>query len=67
MKKLLMLSVVGVFVATQGGLALAAGGNPDTGPGCGLGKIAWENYPHQKTIGVQTMEATTNGSFGSYR
>lgn len=61
MKKLLMLGVVGMFVATQGGLALAAG-NPDTGPGCGLGKIAWENYPHQKTIGVQTMEATTNGT-----
>lgn len=64
MKKLLMLAVVGVFVATQGGFALAAG-NPDTGPGCGLGKLAWENYPHQKTIGVQTMEATTNGSFGT--
>ena len=64
MKKLLMLGVVGMFVATQGGLALAAG-NPDTGPGCGLGKIAWENYPHQKVIGIQTMEATTNGLMGN--
>ncbi len=64
MKKLLMLGVVGMFVATQGGFALAAG-NPDTGPGCGLGKIAWENYPHQKVIGIQTMEATTNGLMGN--
>lgn len=64
MKKVIMLGVVGVFVAMQGGFALAAG-NPDTGPGCGLGKLAWQNYPHQKTIGVQTMEATTNGLMGN--
>ena len=64
MKKVIMLGAVGVFVAMQGGFALAAG-NPDTGPGCGLGKIAWENYPHQKVIGIQTMEATTNGLMGN--
>lgn len=64
MKKVIMLGVVGVFVAMQGGLALAAG-NPDTGPGCGLGKLAWQNYPHQKVIGIQTMEATTNGLMGN--
>jgi len=61
MKKVIMLGVVGVFVAMQGGFALAAG-NPDTGPGCGLGKLAWQNYPHQKTIGVQLLEVTTNGT-----
>jgi hypothetical protein len=64
MKKLVLLAVVGAFVAMQGGLALAAG-NPDTGPGCGLGKLAWQNYPHQKVIGIQTMEATTNGLMGN--
>ena len=64
MKKVIMLGLVGVFVAMQGGFALAAG-NPDTGPGCGLGKIAWQNYPHQKVIGIQTMEATTNGLMGN--
>jgi hypothetical protein len=64
MKKVIMLGVVGVFVAMQGGFALAAG-NPDTGPGCGLGKLAWQNYPHQKVIGIQTMEATTNGLMGN--
>lgn len=64
MKKVIMLGLVGVFVAMQGGFALAAG-NPDTGPGCGLGKLAWQNYPHQKVIGIQTMEATTNGLMGN--
>jgi len=64
MKKLIMLGAVGVFLAVQGGFALAAG-NPDTGPGCGLGKLAWQNYPHQKVIGIQTMEATTNGLMGN--
>ena len=63
MKKLVLLAVVGAFVAAQAGIALAA--NPDTGPGCGLGKIAWQNYPHQKVIGIQTMEATTNGLMGN--
>ena len=65
MKRVLVISVVALF-GFQAGLALAAStGNPDTGPGCGLGKLAWQNYPHQKTIGVQVMEATTNGTFGS--
>src|SRR3990167_121362 len=63
MKKVILLGVVGVFLAMQGGLAMAA--NPDTGPGCGLGKLAWQNYPHQKVIGIQTMEATTNGLMGN--
>lgn len=61
-KKVIMLSIVVLF-GMQAGLAMAA--NPDTGPGCGLGKIAWQNYPHQKVIGIQTMEATTNGLMGN--
>jgi Protein of unknown function (DUF3015) len=39
--------------------------NPDTGPGCGLGKLAWSDYQHQKNIAPQVMMATTNGTFGS--
>ena len=65
MKRVLMATLAVAFVVAQGGLAMAAEGNPDTGPGCGLGKLAWQNYPHQKTIAVQTMEATTNGTFYS--
>ncbi|MGZ8394123.1 MAG: DUF3015 domain-containing protein [Nitrospira sp.] len=52
-----------VAVASQAGLAMAA--NPDTGPGCGLGKLAWADYKNQKNIAPQVMMATTNGSFGS--
>jgi hypothetical protein len=39
--------------------------NPDTGPGCGLGKLAWSDYSRQKSIAPQVMMATTNGTFGS--
>ena len=63
MKKIVMLAVAAAF-AVQGGLALAAG-TPDTGPGCGLGKVMWQNYPNAKTKGSQILMATTNGSFGS--
>jgi hypothetical protein len=66
MKRLVMLAVVGTFVAMQASFAMAAStGTPDTGPGCGLGKVAWQNYPHAKTKGSQILMATTNGSFGT--
>jgi hypothetical protein len=63
MMKRVLVTLVAVLFGLQTGFALAAAtGNPDTGPGCGLGKIAWQNYPHQKTIGVQVMQASTNGT-----
>ncbi len=58
-KKMIMLSV-GVLLFLQGGLAMAT--NPDTGPGCGLGKILWADNAHQKNIGPQVIMATTNGT-----
>ena len=61
-KKVLVLSAAVLF-GMQAGLAMAA--NPDTGPGCGLGKLAWGDYAHQKNIAPQVMMATTNGTFGS--
>lgn len=61
-KKVLILSVAVLF-GMQAGLAMAA--NPDTGPGCGLGKLAWGDYKGQKEIAPQVMMATTNGTFGS--
>ena len=63
MRKLAMLSVAVLFVGTQVSLATAA--NPDTGPGCGLGKLAWGDYKNQKNIAPQVLMATTNGTFGS--
>ncbi|MBK5280981.1 MAG: DUF3015 domain-containing protein [Nitrospiraceae bacterium] len=61
-KKVIMLSVAVLF-GMQAGLAMAA--NPDTGPGCGLGKLAWSDYKGQKEIAPQVLMATTNGTFGS--
>jgi hypothetical protein len=39
--------------------------NPDTGPGCGLGKLVWADYGKQKSIGPQVLQSTTNGTSGS--
>lgn len=61
-KKILLFSVAVLF-GLQAGLAMAA--NPDTGPGCGLGKLAWSDYKGQKEIAPQVLMATTNGTFGS--
>jgi len=58
-EKVLMLSVAVLF-GMQAGLAMAV--NPDTGPGCGLGKLAWSDYKNQKNIAPQVMMATTNGT-----
>jgi hypothetical protein len=61
-KKVLILSVAVLF-GMQAGFAMAM--NPDTGPGCGLGKLAWGDYKGQKEIAPQVLMATTNGTFGS--
>lgn len=58
-KKVLLFSIAVLFGA-QTGLAMAA--NPDTGPGCGLGKMAWADYQNQKEILPQVLMATTNGT-----
>ncbi|MDF0677059.1 MAG: DUF3015 family protein [Nitrospira sp.] len=58
-KKMLLLAIAVLFGA-QAGLAMAA--NPDTGPGCGLGKLAWEDYKGQKEILPQVLMVTTNGT-----
>jgi hypothetical protein len=39
--------------------------HPDTGPGCGLGKVVWADYSKQKSIAPQVMMATTNGTSGT--
>ncbi|OAI46414.1 hypothetical protein AYO43_06320 [Nitrospira sp. SCGC AG-212-E16] len=39
--------------------------NPDTGPGCGLGKKLWEGWKGQKQIAPQVFMASTNMT-GSY-
>ncbi|TKB82691.1 MAG: DUF3015 domain-containing protein [Nitrospira sp.] len=63
-RKLVFGTVAALFVVSQVGVVLAAP-NSDTGPGCGLGKLAWAEYKNQKNIAPQVMMATTNGIFGS--
>lgn len=63
MKRFMRLVAVVVLAAVSAAPAFAM--NPDTGPGCGLGKLAWGDYKHQKNIAPQVMMATTNGTFGS--
>lgn len=61
LKRLILVSLAVAFVGMQAGLALAAG-TPDTGPGCGLGKLAFQNYPNAKTKGAQVLMASLNGT-----
>jgi len=59
-KKLFVSQMAMVFVALQAGLGLAM--NPDTGPGCGLGKVAWAEFKHPKNIVPQLLMSTTNNT-----
>jgi hypothetical protein len=63
MRKLIQIQLALLLVGMSVGSVLAA--NPDNGPGCGLGKLAWSDYKHPKNIAPQVMMATTNGTFGS--
>ena len=63
MKKGLFVALTGVLIGAQVSVAFAV--NPDNGPGCGLGKLAWADYKTPKNIAPQVMMATTNGTFGS--
>ena len=53
-----------LVVVSHTGMAMGAG-NPDTGPGCGLGKKLWEGWKGQKQIAPQMLMASTNMT-GSY-
>ena len=56
-RTLLVLTSVFFMFGTIG-IALAA--HPDNGPGCGLGKLAWADYPGQQSIGPQVLMSFTN-------
>jgi hypothetical protein len=60
--RILTLLVLGMaFVCVHAAVGVAAK-NTDTGPGCGLGTLAWADYKHPKNIAPQVMMATTNGT-----
>jgi hypothetical protein len=63
MNKGLLIALTGVLMA--GPVSVVHAVNPDNGPGCGLGKLAWADYKTPKNIAPQVMMATTNVTFGS--
>jgi len=65
MMRVRLSAAVIAAVVTLFAVSVHAGANPDNGPGCGLGKLAWSDYGGQKQIAPQVMMATTNGTFGS--
>lgn len=68
MKQLILVSMVGIFLAMQAlpeSAEAKSTGTSDTGPGCGWGKIWWAQDSGAKTKGVQILMATSNGLFGN--
>jgi hypothetical protein len=61
--RLFLVSALAI-VCLQSGIATATP-NPDTGPGCGLGKKLWADWKGQKQIAPQMLMASTNVT-GSY-
>ena len=65
MRKLVHLLLAGSILAFHFASQALATPNPDTGPGCGLGKKLWEGWKGQKQIAPQVFMSTTNVT-GSY-
>jgi hypothetical protein len=53
------------FFLVMGMSGMALGAHDNTGPGCGLGQLAWANNQNKENIAPQVMMATTNGIFGA--
>ncbi|MGE3154431.1 MAG: DUF3015 domain-containing protein [Nitrospiraceae bacterium] len=60
MRHAVEFQLVAMLLAIQVGTAYAT--NPDTGPGCGLGKMLWADHKNQKNIAPQVLMVTTNGT-----
>lgn len=61
-RRLVVAAVVFALIPMSSALADMS---KDTGPGCGLGKIAWAGTKGQNKIVQQTLAATTNGTLGN--
>ncbi|UCH91360.1 MAG: DUF3015 domain-containing protein [Nitrospirota bacterium] len=59
------LAFVFALFLVMGMSSMALGAHDSTGPGCGLGKLAWQDYQNKHNIAPQVAMATTNGTFGS--
>ncbi len=54
-----------IWCVLIGSTEVATATHPDNGPGCGLGKLAWGDYPAQQSISPQVLMGTTNLTFGA--
>lgn len=61
-RELVVAAVVFALIPMSSALADMS---KETGPGCGLGKMAWAGTKGQNKIAQQTLAATTNGTFGT--
>ena len=59
MRRLAVLPLALAFLCL-GAPGVSAKPSADTGPGCGLGKIAWQEYKQQKNIVPQALMGITN-------
>ena len=58
-RRLLIMLIAAIFTV-QAGVAVAA--ISDAGPGCGLGKVAWQDAANTDTVGAQLLISTTNNT-----
>lgn len=49
-----------VFFLVMGMTGIALGNPPNNGPGCGLGKLAWADFPYKENIAPQVLMSSTN-------
>lgn len=61
-KGFIVAQIAVAFLVAQAGVALASG-TSDLGPGCGLGKVAWQDSKiDTNTVGAQLLISTTNNT-----
>ncbi len=53
------------FFLVMGMPGMVLGNPPNNGPGCGLGELAWSDFPNRENIAPQLMMSITNVTFGS--
>jgi len=53
-------ALVLTFFLVMGISGMALGNPPNNGPGCGLGKLAWADFPNKEGIAPQVLMSSTN-------
>jgi hypothetical protein len=61
MRKKLWVCMFALFLL-MGMAGMSLGAHDNGGPGCGLGKLAWADFPNKENIAPQVLMSTTNGT-----